>query len=407
MIDIQRQVSFTPAQPVEVKSEPIRDASLPSRGSVQAAESSEYARHFASNAAHSRLPGILPDAKWSVKWSAQLPSEPLSLLRAGQSILCQWMGMWRLYDSSGKQIAEDYCGQSPVVIDARAGMFELITDNLSWEARRLDNGELVFRNALPYSEDYAWPVLFRSGNRMLAFANIKAPFSHEAEEKGSSLIQLIELGSPLETDPGKLVKNLTRFETLRIKVENSRAAADRDTIVMAGPDVIASFGSELSVQRVATGSFTPIQLSLDESGWLHLFVESEGRKALWVLQPDLTRVATWTAPPDFGDLLQPPILGYDRRVYLLTRGALIAIDASGKLAWIRGVPGAAVAAGATINGQVLVSSSSELRAFRPDGESVSLYRFDGAITTPPTYTSHHEILVGAGRTIYCLTPASA
>jgi hypothetical protein len=405
VIDIRRQVSFTPPQQVEVKSEPIRDGSLPPRAPAQAAESAEYVRHFASNAAHSRLPGILSDAKWTVKWSAELPSEPLSLLRSGNSILCQWLGMWRLYDSSGKQVAEDYTGASPVAIDARAGMFQLITDNLSWEARRLDNGDLVFRNALPYNEDYAWPVMFRSGSRMLAFANIKPGFSHEAEEKGSSLIQLIELGSPLQTDPGKLVQNLTRFETLRIAVENSRAAAEKDTIVMAGPDVIASFGSDLSVQRIATGAFTPVQLSLDESGWIHLFVEEQGRKSLWILQPDLTRVTTWGAPQDFGDLLQPPILGYDRRVYLLTRGSLTAIDASAKLLWTRSVPGAAVAGGVTINGQVLVSASSELRAFRPDGESTALHRFDAAITTPATYTSHHEILVGSGHAIYCLAQA--
>jgi hypothetical protein len=406
LIEIQHSVSFLPSEKVNFAVNPLRDGPMPARTPAPAAEAPYCVRHYSSNAANSRLAGVLPEGQWSVKWSAGLRSEPLSIIRSGDRIVCQWSGEWFLFDGNGKQIREGYCGNSPVVIDPNPETFQLITDSLSWEVRRLDSGELAFRNALPYNEDYSWPVLFRAGTRLIAFANVRPAFQHGPREKGSSLLQLLELGMPIETDPGMLVRNLKRFETLQIGAESSRAAAENGFVAMAAPDVLVRFDSNLQVVGAFSGTFTPRQIAIDESDWIYLFatgaVGTGGGKAVWVLTPAGVRVAAWSLPVEVADPIQPPILGYDRRIYLLTSAQLVALDPGARLLWVKPVPGGAVGAGVTIDGRVLVSSSRALLAFQPNGEYRELYKFEDSVTTPPVYTSHHEILVGAGKKLYCL-----
>ena len=405
MIEIEHSISFLPGKKVEFAAQQLRDGPMPTRAAAAATEAPFCTRHFANNAANSRLSGTLPDGRWQVKWSADLRSQPLSIVRAGDRIVCQWSGEWVLLDDAGKLIREDYCGKSPIVIDPNSRTFQLVTDSLSWQVRRLDSGELAFQNALPYTEDYSWPVLFRNGIRMLAFANVRPAFQHGPPEKGFSLLQMIELGMPLETDAGKLVRNLKRFETLHIGAENSRAAAENGIVTMASPNALVRFDSNLQVAGAFSGTFTPLQIALDEAGWSYLFAKIGASRAIWVVTPEGVRVAQWPMPIEVADLIQPPILGYDRRVYLLTSAQLVALDSQARLLWVKPVPGGSVGAGVTINGQVLVTGSKSLFAFQADGEYKELRKFEEVITTPPTYTSHHEILVGAGKRLHCLALA--
>ena len=378
---------------------------MPARGAAVAAELPNCIRHFGNNAANSRFTGVLPEGRWQVKWSTELRSQPMSIVRAGDRIVCQWSGEWVLLDDAGKPIREDYCGKSPIVIDPNSRTFQLITSSLSWQVLRLDSGELAFQNALPYDENYSWPVLFRDGLRMLAFANVRPAFRHGPPEKGSSLLQMIELGMPMEIDAGKLVRNLKRFETLHISGENSRAAAENGIVTMAAPNALVRIDSNLQIAGAFSGTFTPLQIALDEAGWIYLFIKAGAERAIWIVTPEGLRVAQWPIPMEVADPIQPPILAYDRRIYLLTKAQLVALDAQARLLWVKPVPGGAVGAGVTMNGQVLVTGSKSLFAFQPDGEYKELRKFDETITSPPAYTSHHEILVGAGKRLYCLAPA--
>ena len=407
MIEMRRKVSLLPPQPVPVSPQPLRDGPMAERPAAAAAETPYYSRHYASNALDSRLPGVLGDGEWKTGWSAPTPAELLSIARVDRRIVCQWPGVWRLYASGGKQIQEDYCGQSPIVADPGSKAFQLITATSSWEVRLLETGELAFQNALPYDENYAWPVLFRTGNRMLAFASIRPAFRHGGQEKGSSLLQLMELATPVQTDASKLVQNLTRFESLAIGLENAIAAAEGDVVAVAAQGVLLLFDSSLQVKGAYAGDFAPHQMSLDESKWVYLVVESAGKKALWVVTPDGVRAASSAFPPELGDLVQPPILGFDRKIYLLSASRLAALTPRAQVLWIKEVPGGSTGAGVTVDGRVLVAAGSSVLAFDAAGAHRLLHQFDERITTPPVYTAHHEILVGAGAKLYCLVRVTA
>ena len=305
-------------------------------------------------------------------------------------------------NGAGHQILEDYSGRSPIAIDGRAKLFQLITSTSSWEVRHLSSGELAFRNALPYDENYSWPVLYRAGSRMLAFADIQPALRHSGQDKGSSLLQLIEVQTPIETDESKLVRNLARFEALQLSVESACAAAQNDTIAIAAAGVLALFDSTLKVTAALSMDFEPLFVSMDEAGWIYLSGASNRNRALWVLNPQGARTAAWTVPPDVADPFQPPILGYDHRVYLLTASQLVALGDRAELRWSKPVPGGALGAGVTVDGRVLVSAANALLAFDPSGGHKELHKFEDRITTPPVYTAHHEIVVGAGNKVYCL-----
>lgn len=402
MIDIEHSSALLPAEKVSFTAQPLRDGPMPARPPAPAAEEPFCVRHFGSNAANSRLAGALPEGAWKVKWSAELPSAGASVLRSGERIICQWSGEWRLFDDAGKQLQDQYCGKSAIVIEERTPTFQLITDALGWEVRALATGEMMFQNALPYNETYSWPVLFRAGNRMLAFANVQPAFQHGPQEKSSAVLQMIEFAMPMQLDASKLVRNLKRFETLEIAAENSRAAAVGGMVTMAAPDILVRFDSDLKVAAAFSGKFTPTQISLDESGWACIFVKVDGARALWMVTPEGVRVANWSLPNELDDPIQPPILGYDRRMYLLTRSQLAAVDAQGRLLWMKLVPGGSVGGGVTVNGRVLVTSSTSVLAFAPDGEHVVLHRFEEPVGSPPIITSHHEILLAAGKQLHCL-----
>ncbi len=402
MIEIRRRVSFTTPQPVSVDPVPLRGGKIAARPPAPAEEAPVSVRHFANNSMNGRLSAPLAKGAWGTRWTAALPSDPLAVVRGESQILCQWPGAWRLFDAAGAQISEGVSGQSPAVVDPRSGSFQLITPALAWEMRHLSSGEVAYRNQLPYNNDYSWPLLLRSGNRMIAFASIRPGFGHAPVQPGSSLLQLIEIGVPMQTDPSGLVKNLTRFEALLISSADARAAAAGETIAMAAPNVLALFDTNLQVKAVYTGEFTPLQMSMDESGWMYLLVESGGSRSLWIVTPEGSRAAVWPASAQLGSVIQPPILGYDRRIYLLTAAQLVALDSEAKPLWTQVVPGGAAGAGVTIDGEVLVSTSNALLAFGPGGSHRELQRFNSPLTTPPVYTSHREIVVGGSKQLHCL-----
>jgi hypothetical protein len=252
-----------------------------------------------------------------------------------------------------------------------------------------------------FNPQYFWPVLYRSGNRMVAFANVEPRFWSNPPEKSSAVLQMSELAVPLQVDPGKLC-SLTRFETLVIAAEDARAAAVNDTVTMAAPDVLMRFDSDLKVVAAFTGRFVPKQISLDEAGWACLFVEVDQRRELWLVTPEGVRVANCPVLADVGDPVQPPLIGYDRRMFVLTKSHLVAIDPHGQTLWTSAVPGSAVGAGVTTNGQVLLTSASSLLAYGPDGQARELFRSSEDITSPPIITSHHEILLCEGKKLHCL-----
>ncbi|MCK6556315.1 hypothetical protein L6Q96_17305 [Candidatus Binatia bacterium] len=409
MTDILRQKNLGVPQPEPYAAQPLADSGAAARAPHTAPEADAYVRFLASPALNARLPGRLDAGKWAVRWRyiADPPAPTVAVLRAGDRVLVHAGGAWVLLNRDGVRIARGASGRGALFIDSGSATFYALTPASALEARQLSDGDLRFQNALPYSESFAWPLIVADAVRLVAMANQLPMMSHQLRRPDTSVVQLIELGSPLVVDEFKLLQSLTRFEALQIRDPELRFAAAGDLIAAAGRNLLLFLSTNLELKAAYIAEFQPVLMSMDEAGWVYPIVQTADGRALWVVTPEGKRVLRIALPGDAGNLVQPPVVGYDHRIYLLTKEAVTVYSPTGELLWRTPVPGGIVGGGITLNGMLLVTAGAAISALDPAGKLERLYRLDGeSITTPPVYTAHREILVGTTRGVVALAPSS-
>jgi hypothetical protein len=247
-------------------------------------------------------------------------------------------------------------------------------------------------------------LVARVGRRLLlAGSDVFLP-GHPPVEPENSVIQIFELGSPVNIDPSKILMSVTRTEALWLNNPTLKTAVYGDTVVAALPNHLFHITAGLTVKAAYRAEFMPVHLSVDEGGYAYLVVDTPHGRDLWVVSPDGRREVEVPLPVEHRTLVMPPVAGYDHRIYLLTAALAVAFSPDGKRIRETVVPGGVTGAGVTIDGSLLVTAGNQVTAIHPDGEKVILYRAAGErITTPPVLTAHNEILFGAGRVVHCLT----
>lgn len=409
MTDILRQKNLGVPQPEPYAAQPLVDGGGTARAPHAAPEADAYVRFLASPALNARLPARLAAGKWTVRWryTSDPPAPAVAVLRAGDRVLVHAGGAWVLLNRDGVLIARGASGRGALFIDAGAGIFYALTPASALEARQLSDGDLRFQNALPYSESFAWPLIAADAARLVAMANQLPMMSHQLRRPDTSVVQLIELGSPLVVDEFKLLQSLTRFEALQIRDPELRFAAAGDLIAAVGNNLILFLSTGLDLKAAYSADFQPVLISLDESGWLYLIVQTADGRALWIVTPEGKRVLRVPLPGDTGNLVQPPVVGYDHRIYLLTKEAVTGYSPTGERLWRTPVPGGIAGGGVTLDGMLLVTAGADIAAIDPAGKLERLYRIEGeSITTPPVYTAHREVLLGTTRGVVALAPSS-
>ena len=73
-------------------------------------------------------------------------------------------------------------------------------------------------------------------------------------------------------------------------------------------------------------AFEPVALSLDEHGYAYLIAQVGSRLQYWMVSTDGTRAIQFELPPPLLSLSRPPIIGYDKHVYLTGNGLIMAIS---------------------------------------------------------------------------------
>ncbi len=409
MTEILRQKSIAEPEPIKYQVQPLTTAQeSEKRAPFQAPEDSAYWRYLGSAAQNSRLQGVLGNRSWQIRWSyPALPSTPATaILRKGNRILTQYQGGWTLLDAHGTRIASGTAGRGALSMDPHTNLFYLFSKAGAVEARQVTDGELQFQSALPYDESYAWPLVFRDSVRLVAFGNEMPVPSHQPVPPREAIVQLVQIGSPVQVDRFKLLKSVTRFESLHVLDPKLIAAASGDTVYAAGKNLVLLLSTALEVKAAYSGQFEPLLMSVDESGWMYIFAGMNGRRAVVVITPEGKQVQTILLNHEDESLELPPIVGYDHRIYLLTSASVVAYSPEGRLLWRRSMPGRIAGAGVTLDGTVLVTAGSQVSAVHPDGGLFPIFRFEGEeLVTPPVYTSDHEILAGTRTHVYCLSPA--
>jgi hypothetical protein len=352
---------------------------------------------------NSRCPLALPAGAWAVKWSTKLRPgfPPAFVLESGDRILVE-AGVWQLFDRGGKLVREGRAGTSHLAIERERGFFLLVNKDGELAAETLAEGSERFNTLLEFGDEYLRPLCVMRGTRVLLLGNERQLDPHRHHLAEHSLISAVDVSEFLApTAPGDEAVG-RRAGSLILQSTQAVGAVSGDRLVVAMPDRLLALGLDLKVRAAFSGQFQPQAISLDEAGRAHLLVQTAQGQALWVVSPAGRREMEVRVE---GVEPEPPIIGWDHRVYLPAKNRLVVVDPSGRL--LPDYPARGPLAGAivTADSQILASSGKELVAYLPRGREAAprvLWTFAAELVTPPVLTGGREILVASASELFCL-----
>jgi hypothetical protein len=370
------------------------------------AEASEFdfVRLFSSPALNSRTLGSGNDRPLKLRWEAPLTSQSFAVLLSGGRVLVQRGGGWTLFDRTGKQIAEDTAGAAAMTVDRRAGQFYSTATGNVLRAHAIDDGELRFSVPLGYNEAFAWPLLYRSGKRLIAAATEQKMFSPKNYPPTRSLIQIIEPESPPRLSPYKVLVSIDAQQDLIFKDPKMLPVASGDTIWAALPNLLVRTSASQEIAGAWRDTFEPVLASADEAGWLHLIATVGERRELWVVTSEGKRTIRMELPNEFHELIGPPAIGYDHSIYVWTARTIGAFSHEGKPLWNSSLDGPIRGLGVTAAGNVLVAAGQQVHVIGRDGKASELVKLAEPATTPPVMTAEGDLIVGGATKLMYFSP---
>jgi len=330
---------------------------------------------------------------------------PVAVVQDGDRVLVHGGGRWRLFDAGGARVADGGYGASSVVLDAANGLFYAMNTADYVADFRLADGTPAFHTAPSFGETFVRPYLARRGARLLVAGVDTEGGTHRPTPPRTAVLEFIEVGEPLEVDGTGLLFSVTGAAQLVVDSNRLTTALAGDRVVFATKNLLGWATTDLQVERTFSGDFEPLQLSADEAGRVHLVVRTPAGAALWVVSPEGKRTAEVALPAEYRELLAPPIVGYDHRIFLVTRARVQALDAAGRKLFEGELPASAVGAAVTADDLLLVCAGAELYAYGPDGRHRTVWSSPGGpLATAPVVTADGRVLVADRRSLYSLAP---
>ena len=402
MSTISRQFGLANPTPVSVTLVPLATAAntpLP-RAPVQAAG---YARPFADTGFTSRCPQTLPQGDWQQAWIAPADANfpPSFVIANHDRIALQGGGGWRLLDSSGKHIADGRNGPGPVYFDTAHDRLFYLDINDQLIALNQRDGRFDYLVALQFGDLFSKSLLATVGNDFIIVAVEQEGMPHRPAPPDRSAIQVIATGTPLARNSDGSLSSLVRDENLQIGSVGLLAALQNGRLTATWPNRLMQLGLDLQVHNVIEGNFHPGLLTTDEAGRAYIVLADEHHeRALWVISEAGARILSVGLPTQLGTLFFPPIIGFDHRIFILTRSRLLALAPTGERLWQATAQSEFVGACVTADGTVLAADGSEVAAFAPSGARQVLARLPGKVLTPPILTADETLLAADAAHLY-------
>ena len=375
-----------------------------------------YTRPFANGQRNSRTPIALPEGIWEVAATMPLDEAYAAefVLRVGDRLLVQQDEAWQLFDRDGTLLAQGGRETGEVVVDAVHERFYTNDHTGFIKAWDLATGDAAFLLFPLFGQGYDRSVVRANGERLWLVGTELPVMSHrETRPPEYTILEAHSLGHPLRTDEEKMLLSSRRLETLMTRPVPMLTAAGAPGLVLAAPGHVFLVDEALQVTADLQGTFKPLALSLDEAGLIYLIVrvpdeEVEGAetRALWGLTADGQRFLNVPIPETPGDSYRPPLIGYDRTVYVLLEHEVMAIDPDGALRWQQHAGAPIAGAVVTADHQVLVSAGPRILALDPSsGERRLVFEGPGdTLQTPPVLAALDRLLVASGSQVFDLTP---
>lgn len=383
------------AVPVLKRAEPIRDGAV--------------LRPFVNFESNSRIPYMLRPGhstaalKFRIDWQAQLfeSFQPICILVRGDRLIAQGEFAWQLMDRTGLIVATGPLRHSDVTIDPAMPVFyaaDMVGDLV---ALNLSDGKEDFRIPLSFGEIYRRSFVARYKERLVTVGS-ETPLHPEAPDPTTCGIEVADL-SDLNMDPLLGTRKSEVPSGLLINSTLLLSAVHGDAVTLASHQGVYVLSFDLRFQKILTGPFMPLSMSLDEEGRIYLLVKAEERTALWLLKDNGELLYSFELPREFGELSAPPVVGYDHTAYLVSPQQILAVKSSGKLSWSESVPEGIAGAVVTADDALLVSAGKGIIAFDATGKKYLLHAFsDEPLKTPPVLMENGGILVASPTKVYFL-----
>lgn len=384
---------------------PIRDGGTPAQGIAAAPEAPAYLRPYANAARNSRVSLRLPPNVLKVRWQSELIPQfaPEFVLASGDRIVVAGADSWRVLDDSGATVGEDRRAPGDIVIDSAAGVFYFADTIGRVAAHQLKDAAKAFSLSVFFDDQYRRDFIVRVASRIIVLSIELQTDPHGESKPNQSVIELQEFSAPLEFSETRRLKSARRVNYLKRDTTRLLAALQGESLVLATNNAIYLAGTDLTLRAELSAEFEPRAFSLDEQSWIFLIAKVAGSAELWVLNDRGERVAR-TALPEGFEPLAPPIVGYDRTVYVISDRRVMAVAPDGKTLWDRVLDRSVSGAVVTADHRLLVTSGSELLSFDASGASTTLFSApDDRLTTPPAPTPSGDVIIAGERRVYCLT----
>ncbi len=375
-----------------------------------------YTRPFANGQRNSRLPAALPDGIWEVAATLPLDNAYAAefVLHVERRLLVQQSEAWQLVDRDGTPLARGGREDGEVVVDPEHERFYTNDHTGFIKAWDLATGEPQFLLFPMFGQGYNRSVLRANGERLWLVGTELPVMSHRATRSPEyTILELHTLGNPLRTDEEQMLLSNRRLETLMTRPVPMLTAVGASGLVLTAPNHLFLVDEALQVTADLQSVFTPLAISLDEAGLMYLIVrvpdeaeEGVETRALWGLTPDGQRFLNVPIPAMPGDAYRPPMVGYDRTVYVVLEHEVVAVEPDGTQRWQQNAGAPIAGAVVTANHQVLVTAGPRILALDPaTGERRLVFEGPGdTLRTPPVLVSPKRLVVASDSQLFDLTP---
>ncbi len=376
---------------------------IPPKAPVSGSPASYYCP-YGNEQRNSRLATSLPDGTWKEIWKAEVLADapPRFVLQGGDRVLIQ-AAVWQLFDMNGKRLAAERSGPAPILLDATDQFLYFFNTAGRLVAHKLSDGQLAYSTSANLGDEGSYSLIASRGQHLLTAGSERQLDPHGHHRPNNSLIEIVDLGKPLEISSAGSLQSKKKVGSLSLSANQMILAIIGETVVAVAPDNIVTTDWKFSRTAVFSGTFTPLTMSVDETGAIYLVVRDDGGHALWRVNTQGERLYSVNLPNEMEEIRTPPIVSHDHKAYLFATNRLMAIDAQGSVVWenkFRSPIGGAVVTG---NDYLLVSADSDLLAYDPDGRSRVLQSFPGeTLCTPPVLSNRGEIYVATEKVLYCL-----
>ena len=366
-----------------------------------------YPRPFANEMLNSRTPvkvsGRLLEIRWKVPLDPFFPAN--FILTANDNYIAFGSGRWQLLDAGGKSEAADFLGNSDIIFDAVHGLFYYADRFGQIAAVGLSSREKLFTMQVNGLEDVERKFIYRNNGSFLIADKIVNKNPHNPSPNRFVLLESYAMDDPPLVENG----NLTSYKELNqtyFSAENSAAAANKDTFVCAINNKIIISGTDLKLKSELDGEFTPITLSLDESGRIYMtIINSEHKLALWVVSSEGELLVDTQIPVENQLNSIPPIVAYNHSIFLVFSDRVFSYSEDGNLRWQSFTGGETGGAVVTSDNKLLLSEGEYIMQFNESGEREFIFQFPGErLTTPPVVNTNNEIIAATEGSIYLLSP---